>query len=68
MIRLQRIQDVREFENDVRLEFSNNPDGDGAGDTGYTPWDTVVVLLYKINVLKTNDHDLKLEGANSVIF
>ncbi len=51
------------FENDVRLEFSNNPDGDGAGDTGYTPWDTVVCFTYKINVLKTNDHDLKLEGA-----
>ena len=51
------------FENDVRLEFSNNPDGHGAGDTGYTPWDTVVCFTYKINVLKTNDHDLKLEGA-----
>ena len=51
------------FENDVRLEFSNNPDGDGAGDTGYTPWDTVVCFTYKLNVLKTNDHDLKLEGA-----
>lgn len=51
------------FENDVRLEFSNNPDGDGDGDTGYTPWDTVVCFTYKINILKTNDHNLQLEGA-----
>lgn len=51
------------FENDVRLEFSNNPDHDGDGSTGYTPWDTVVCFTYKINVLKTNHHDLKLEGA-----
>lgn len=27
------------FENDVRLEFSNNPDHDSEGSTGYTPWD-----------------------------
>lgn len=51
------------FENDVRLEFSNNPDHDGDGSTGYTPWDTVVCFTYKINVLKTNNHDLELEGA-----
>lgn len=51
------------FENDVRLEFSNNPDHDGDGSTGYTPWDTVVCFTYKINALKTNNHDLKLEGA-----
>ena len=51
------------FENDVRLEFSNNPDHDGDGTTGYTPWDTVVCFTYKLNILKTNDHDLKLEGA-----
>ena len=51
------------FENDVCLEFSNNPDHDGDGSTGYTPWDTVVCFTYKINVLKTNHHDLELEGA-----
>lgn len=51
------------FENDVRLEFSNNPDSNGAGETGYTPWDTVVAFTFKINALKTNDHDLVLEGA-----
>lgn len=26
------------FENDVKLEFSNNPDGDGETDRGETPW------------------------------
>lgn len=52
------------FENDVRLEFSNNPDSDGNGSTGFTPWDTVVCFTYKINGLKTNDHNLPLKGAN----
>ncbi|WP_338631253.1 isopeptide-forming domain-containing fimbrial protein [Clostridium baratii] len=51
------------FENDVKLEFSNNPDSDGEGSTGETPWDTVVCFTYKINGLKTNDHNVKLEGA-----
>ncbi len=30
------------FENDVRLEFSNDADSNGKGETGFTPWDTVV--------------------------
>ena len=51
------------FENDVRLEFSNDPDVAGAGKTGFTPWDTVVCFTYKLNVLKTNNHNLPLENA-----
>lgn len=51
------------FENDVRLEFSNNPDSDGEGSTGYTPWDTVVCFTYRLNGLKTNEKGVKLEGA-----
>lgn len=51
------------YENDVRLEFSNDPDSAGDGETGKTPWDTVVVFTFKVNGLKTNDHDFKLEGA-----
>lgn len=51
------------FENDVKLEFSNNPDSDGAGSTGETPWDTVVCFTYKLNILKTNDHNAVLENA-----
>ena len=34
------------FENTVRLEYSNNPDSDGNGSTGTTPWDTVVCFTY----------------------
>ena len=51
------------FENDVRLEFSNDADSAGDGETGKTPWDTVVCFTFKLNGLKTNDHDFKLEGA-----
>ena len=51
------------FENDVRLEFSNNPDSDGAGSTGFTPWDTVVCFTYKMQTQKINDHQKTLAGA-----
>lgn len=51
------------FENKVRLEFSNDADSDGAGKTGFTPWDTVVCFTYRLDGLKVNDHDKKLEGA-----
>ena len=33
------------------------------GSTGYTPWDTVVCFTYRLNPLKTNDHDKVLAGA-----
>lgn len=51
------------FENDVKLEFSNDADGDGKGETGETPWDTVVCFTYKINGLKINNHDKELANA-----
>lgn len=51
------------FENAVRLEYSNNPDSDGNGSTGTTPWDTVVCFTYKINGLKINDHKKLLKDA-----
>lgn len=51
------------YENDVRLEFSNNPDAHGEGDTGFTPWDTVVAFSFGGNVLKTNEHQKTLAGA-----
>lgn len=51
------------IENNVRLEFSNDADSAGDGETGKTPWDTVVCFTFKLNGLKTNDHDFKLEGA-----
>lgn len=51
------------FENDVRLEFSNNPDSDGDGSTGFTPWDTVVCFTYQLDTIKLNDHDKELSDA-----
>lgn len=51
------------FENDVRLEFSNDADSDGSGKTGHTPWDTVVCFTYKLRGLKTNNHDKVLSDA-----
>lgn len=64
------------FENDVYLEFSNNPDSDQKTQTGYpnspitqrpttgkTPIDTVVCFTYMVNGLKINNHDCPLEDA-----
>ena len=53
------------FENDVKLEYSNNPDADGAGQTGETPWDTVVCFTFRMDGIKANDQvpERKLEGA-----
>lgn len=51
------------FENKVKLEFSNNPDSDGKGETGKTPWDTVVAFTYKLDVTKINNHNKLLRNA-----
>lgn len=51
------------FENDVRLEFSNDADANGKGETGFTPWDTVVCFTFEIDGLKTNNHDKVLKDA-----
>lgn len=51
------------FENKVRLEFSNDPDSDGNGKTGFTPWSPVVCFTYRLDGLKINEHNKKLEDA-----
>lgn len=51
------------FENDVKLEFSNDADSNGDGETGETPWDTVVCFTFQLDGIKTNNHDRPLEGA-----
>lgn len=51
------------FENTVRLEFSNDADRNGNGETGYTPWDTVVCFTFKLNVSKINNYDKPLADA-----
>jgi len=39
--------------NDVYLEFSNNPNAGGEGETGTTPKDTAIVFTYNVVVNKT---------------
>ena len=51
------------FENDVRLEFSNNPWVGYEGETGYTPWDSVVCFTYVLDGVKVNNYGTELEGA-----
>ena len=51
------------FENAVRFEFSNDPDSNGNGSTGETPWDTTVAFTYRINGLKVNNHYKLLKNA-----
>lgn len=51
------------FENDVRLEFSNDPDQNHSDSRGFTPWDTVVCFTYKMHVSKENNKGLLLAGA-----
>lgn len=51
--------------NEVYLEYSNNPNQGGEGDTGKTPEDKVIVFTYELDTTKVDgsDNDHKLEGA-----
>lgn len=51
--------------NEVYLEFSNNPNKGGEGETGETPKDQVVVFTYELDTTKVDGADTtkKLEGA-----
>lgn len=51
------------FENSVRLVYSNNPDANGIGEVGVTPWDTVVCFTYKIDGSKVNEDGTQLKNA-----
>lgn len=46
--------------NKAKLEYSNNPRGNG---TGTTPWDNVIVFTYKVVVNKVDQDNHPLEGA-----
>lgn len=46
--------------NKAKLEYSNNPRGDGKGET---PWDNVIVFTYKVVVNKVDQDNHPLEGA-----
>lgn len=50
------------FENQVRLEYSNNPDSDGTGQTGITPWDCVVCFTFKVEGQKISE---KTDGSGN---
>ena len=59
------------YENDVRLEFSNNPnlvDGTQSLDTGFTPWDTVACFSYRLDGLKMNNKLTALANAKFKIY
>ena len=43
--------------NEVYLEFSNNPNTGGEGDTGETPIDKVIVFTYELDVTKVDGED-----------
>lgn len=50
-------------DNTVYLEYRNNPNVNGSGDTGNTPEDTVRVFTYLINVTKVDQNEAALAGA-----
>ena len=59
------------YENDVRLEFSNNPNlvnGSQSTDTGFTPWDTVVCFSYRLDGLKINNKMTALANAKFKLY
>ncbi len=51
--------------NDVYLEYSNNPNGDG---TGKTPKDTVIVFTFELDVEKVDEDQEPLEGAGFTLY
>ena len=56
--------------NRVYLEFSNNPNSGGEGDTGKTPEDKVIVFTYELDVTKVDgtDTDIKLKDAEFKLY
>ena len=55
--------------NEVVLEFSNNPNYDGDGDTGTTPKDKVTVFTYKLITNKFDeDGTTALKGAGFTLY
>lgn len=54
--------------NKVHLEYSNNPNSGGEGDTGKTPDDTVVVFTYKVVLNKTDSSNNPLPKAGFSLY
>lgn len=49
--------------NEMRMEFSNNPNVEQNGTTTYTPWDKVIVFTYKTVINKVDPDSNALKGA-----
>lgn len=56
--------------NEVYLEYSNNPNHGGEGETGETPKDKVIVFTYELDVTKIDgaNPNKKLENAEFVLY
>lgn len=56
--------------NKVKVDFSNNPNGDGIGNVGETPEDVAHAFTFQINVDKydADNKNEKLEGAEFVLY
>lgn len=63
--------------NDAKLQFSNDPNYKGKGKpeddepdepTGDTPWDTVVVFTYQLDVTKVDEEGDPLDGAEFTLY
>lgn len=54
--------------NTVYLDFSNNPNNGGEGDSGKTPEDKVIVFTYKLTVNKVDKENKPLTGAEFSLF
>lgn len=54
--------------NQVHLEFSNNPNPEGAGSVGNTPVDKVIVFTYEVVVNKVDEKNAPLTGAGFTLF
>lgn len=54
--------------NTAYLEYSNNPDNAGNGETGKTPTDKNIVFTYKVVANKFNESNQPLEGAQFTLY
>ena len=54
--------------NEMRMEFSNNPNVEQNGTTTYTPWDKVIVFTYKAIVNKKDSSNKPLTGAEFTLY
>lgn len=57
--------------NDMRMEYSNNPTASAEGEeneTGFTPWDEVVVYTYEVEIEKVDENGEPLPGANFELY